>query len=246
MRRNQLYATIILLFFSLNLKSQPGDPELGARIFKSCTRCHGPKGEGKAQLKSPRIVGRESWYLKNQLIKFKEKQRGYSATDNKDFQEAADEHFRVHGVPLNTIENDSYSKLMHPIIQLTDDHEIESVIMYIGTLTTNQALDRIDGNISEGKKQYSACIKCHGKNAEGRKELQAPRLTNQHGWYLFEQLKDFRMGWRGTHPNDKNGKAMRTYSDNHQNHIVVDRDDESMKDIIAYILSLNNTVRGEQ
>ena len=237
---------MVVLLFSLNLKSLPGDLELGAKIFKSCTRCHGPEGEGKAQLKSPRIVGRESWYLKNQLTKFRERQRGYSAMENRNFQEAADEHFQVHGVPLNYRDNDSYSTLMHPLIQLMDDHELESVIMYIGTLKTNQALDRIDGNTVNGKRQYSACIKCHGINAEGRKERQAPKLTNQHGWYLFEQLKDFRLGLRGTHPNDQNGKAMRTQFDNDQNHMVVDKDDESMKDIIAYILSLNSAIRDEK
>lgn len=233
-----LFVLSLLLFDCAHIFS--GDIEKGSKIFKSCIVCHGQNGEGNKEIRAPQIIERQTWYLRNQLLKFKNKERGYGLKDDKEFLKDAVEHEKIHGSTSAYIENDPNSKLMHPLMGLMNEDDIESVIAYLATLKTDKEVEGIKGNARNGKKLYVSCSRCHGKNAEGNKKIGAPKLTNQHGWYLFEQLKDFRMGWRGTHRQDQSGKAMRTHSDNHQNHAVVDIDDESMRDIIAYILSLNS------
>lgn len=55
----------------------------------------------------------------------------------------------------------------------------------------------------KGKALYEQkCITCHGENAEGKKEEEAPRLAGQYDWYIISSLKNFVSGER------KNPKMM--------------------------------------
>ena len=58
----------------------------------------------------------------------------------------------------------------------------------------------------------SQCSSCHGTNGEGNGALKAPGLTSQQTWYLERQLRHFRDGVRGTHPQDEEGRTMASAS----------------------------------
>ncbi|MFN2329921.1 MAG: Rid family hydrolase [Chromatocurvus sp.] len=53
-----------------------------------------------------------------------------------------------------------------------------------------------------------ACTTCHGVGLVGNRALNAPRLAGLPGWYVRDQLRAFRQGWRGRHPGDTYGVAM--------------------------------------
>jgi cytochrome c553 len=56
------------------------------------------------------------------------------------------------------------------------------------------------------------CVACHGEQGEGREELNSPSITGLPAWYLEEQLRKFRAGQRGFHPEDIPGQQMRALS----------------------------------
>ena len=65
------------------------------------------------------------------------------------------------------------------------------------------------GDAEKGKVLYNICTACHGPNAEGNPALNAPANAGQDPWYLTRQLKNFRTGIRGAHPDDTFGAQMR-------------------------------------
>jgi len=56
------------------------------------------------------------------------------------------------------------------------------------------------------------CAACHGVNGEGKEELFSPSITGLPVWYIEEQLRKFRSGQRGSHPDDIPGQQMRAIS----------------------------------
>jgi len=56
------------------------------------------------------------------------------------------------------------------------------------------------------------CAACHGEKGEGKEELFSPSITGLPTWYLEEQVKKFRSGARGFHPEDLPGQQMRAVS----------------------------------
>ena len=56
----------------------------------------------------------------------------------------------------------------------------------------------------------------------------APRLKGMSDWYMARQLKNFREGVRGTHPQDPNGAQMALIA-------AMLADDAAIGDVIAYI-----------
>jgi cytochrome c553 len=53
------------------------------------------------------------------------------------------------------------------------------------------------------------CNRCHGMKGEGMKGLEAPLIAGMDAWYVESQLRKFRQGLRGTHPQDMPGTRMR-------------------------------------
>lgn len=56
------------------------------------------------------------------------------------------------------------------------------------------------------------CAACHGPNGEGKEELHSPSIAGLPVWYVEEQVKKFRAGTRGFHPEDLPGQQMRAIS----------------------------------
>jgi cytochrome c oxidase subunit 2 len=58
-----------------------GDLERGAKLYGTCTSCHGPDGQGIWALNAPRLEGQNDWYLKRQIQNYKNGVRGTHPSD---------------------------------------------------------------------------------------------------------------------------------------------------------------------
>ncbi len=63
-----------------------------------------------------------------------------------------------------------------------------------------------------GKDVYAVCMNCHGHQGEGIPLYAAPAIAGMPQWYLEGQLRKFRAGIRGGHPDDTEGLRMRPMS----------------------------------
>jgi cytochrome c oxidase subunit 2 len=161
-----------------------GDAAAGKPLYGVCAACHGPEAEGNPALHAPKLSGQGDWYLKRQLIQFKNGARG-----------AHDE--------------DAYGKQMAPMAAtLVDDAAIDNVVAYIESLPDNPAPPTLSAKTNSGQKRYATCAGCHGLDGRGIQAMNAPRLAGMSDWYLATQLKNFKRGIRGTHPKDLYGPQM--------------------------------------
>ena len=184
----------------------PGDPALGAASYAVCAACHGAQGEGLVALNAPKLSGQDPRYLRRQLRNYKIGLRG------------------IH-------EDDINGRIMAPMAAtLVNDAIVDNVIAYIGTLPDSPAPATVDGDVAHGAKLYTLCANCHGDDGQGIK-MNAPRQAGMNDWYLLSQLKNFKQGIRGQHPEDLNGKQMRAMAQTLQ-------DDQAMRDVVAYINTL--------
>jgi cytochrome c oxidase subunit 2 len=91
-----------------------GDAERGARLYQTCGLCHGGSGEGNWAMNAPRLAGMSDWYLKRQLINFRQE----------------DSAARRGGHP-----DDIYGDQMNLVgVMLKTDSAIDDVVAYINTL----------------------------------------------------------------------------------------------------------------
>jgi cytochrome c oxidase subunit 2 len=100
--------------------------------------------------------------------------------------------------------------------------------------TFSQTAARVKGDAQAGQALFATCTACHGEQGQGNKELGAPKLAGQDGWYLARQLQSFKQGVRGSHENDTYGKQMIPFAS-------MLADDAAMQNIVAYIASLPDT-----
>ena len=190
-------------YAELSLHKHKPDLAAGKALYQTCSACHGANGEGIQALNSPKLSGQEDWYLKRQLHYFKSGVRGAA-------------------------ENDVFGKQMAPMAAiLTDDKAINDVVGYITSLTDKPAPHTVQGNIENGKDIYLTCGKCHGLQGEGNWSLRAPRMAGMSDWYMVTQLKNFRHGARGAHPDDSTGYQMTS--------MVLSLTEEKVNDVVAYM-----------
>jgi len=74
--------------------------------------------------------------------------------------------------------------------------------------TYAEILAREPGNAVAGAAQYAVCAACHGQQGEGLQALNAPKIAGQGAWYMRTQLKNYKSGARGAHPQDTFGQQM--------------------------------------
>jgi len=87
------------------------------------------------------------------------------------------------------------------------------------------------GSAGAGKALYAVCAGCHGAQAEGNPALHAPKLAGLGDWYLKRQLKNYKLGARGTHDKDVFGKTMAPMA-------ATLADDAAIANVVAYIGTL--------
>jgi cytochrome c oxidase subunit 2 len=184
----------------------PGDVAAGKALYAVCAACHGAGGEGNLAVNAPKLSGQGTWYLARQLRQFKQGARG-------------------------TAEKDVFGKMMAPMAAtLADDKAIADVVAYIASLPDAKVAAAIQGNVDTGRSRYATCAACHGADGRGNAATNAPRLAGMSDWYMARQLKNFREGVRGTHPQDIYGAQMALVSG-------MMADDAAVGDILAYINS---------
>jgi cytochrome c oxidase subunit 2 len=184
-----------------------GDPKVGEALYATCAACHGTQAEGNKELNAPKLNGQAAWYLTRQLHDFKNGLRG------------------AH-------EDDIYGKQMIPFAtMLADDKAVRDVVAYITSLPETRAPATVAGNRNKGRAIYENCSACHGVQGQGVWSTYAPKLANMSDWYMQRQLQNFRMGVRGSHPQDFYGAQMGAVAKSLT-------DDRAIKDLLAYVQTL--------
>jgi cytochrome c oxidase subunit 2 len=127
---------------------------------------------------------------------------------------------------------DTYGAQMAPMAAtLVDDAAIDNVVAYIASLPDTDSAPTISGDTSRGKQIFVTCASCHGPDGQGIWSQNAPRLKGGDDWYIARQLENYRQGIRGSHPQDLYGKQMTLMSG-------MLRDDQAIRDLVAYINTL--------
>lgn len=122
---------------------------------------------------------------------------------------------------------------MYPMsLALRDPADIAALAEYVSSLPPTRPEVTLDGDAERGKALYAPCAACHGQQGEGLKALDGPALANTSDWYLLTQLKHYKDGVRGTNPKDVTGMRMRPMA-------IVLGDEQAMKDVIAYLMTLS-------
>jgi cytochrome c oxidase subunit 2 len=109
--------------------------------------------------------------------------------------------------------------------------DLDQVIDYVSRMNPISSTVTVAGDIDRGGDLYRTCAACHGPEALGQEALNAPALAGQSDWYLLKSLNDYRQGIRGAHPGDVYGLQMKAT-------VSLLRDDEAVRDVVAYIGSL--------
>jgi cytochrome c oxidase subunit 2 len=190
-----------------NSTAVAGNAAIGAAQYAVCAACHGQQGEGLQALNAPKLAGQSAWYLRKQLQNYKSGARG------------------AH-------QDDLYGRQMAPMAAtLGNEAAVDNVIAHILSLPDNATAATIDGDVTNGAKQYTVCAYCHGKDAMGVQALNAPRMAGMTDWYLKRQLENFQQGVRGLHPTDYYGFQMSLMA-------KVLYTEQDVNDLLAYINSL--------
>ncbi len=189
------------------LDAQAGDATIGSGLYGVCSACHGTEGQGMQALNAPKLAGQSEWYLRRQIENYKSGLRG------------------AH-------EDDTYGRQMAQMANaLADEAAIDNVIAHILKFPDEPAPATIEGNVEKGERLYRVCAYCHGADGMGIQALNAPRAAGMTDWYLVRQLKNFRDGVRGSHPQDYYGMQM-----GFMGRILMD--DQAINDLVAYINTL--------
>ena len=201
--------------FAQSRAQAAGDPAAGMALYAVCAACHGAQAEGNPALNAPKLSGQGAWYLRRELTNFKNGARGAAEQD-------------VAGKSMAAM-----------AATLATGADIANVVAYIETLPDNPAPTTVNGNARRGQNSYLTCGACHGADGRGVQAMNAPRLQGMSDWYLVTQLKNFKQGIRGGHPNDMYGPQMALLAA-----ILVD--DRATNDLVSYINTLQTNPRHEE
>lgn len=152
-----------------------------------CTVCHGSQLKGNANIGAPRLSGLSQWYVKRQLLNFKQGIRGAHAEDLQGGE-------------------------MKSMVAHLSDQDIAAITQWIGQTESPQPKATIAGDIAMGKSLYQGCAACHSGDASGNETLGAPSLQGLNDWYLLTQINHFRLGIRGSESGDVYGQQMQAAS----------------------------------
>jgi cbb3-type cytochrome c oxidase subunit III len=185
----------------------------GDVLFQNvCAQCHGPKGEGKEDVRAPSIANLPQWYVTTQVTNFHDGKRG---SDRKvDPQEA----------------------LMASIAKALNPEQIKAVAVHVEMLPLVIPAKRVieGADVAAGQLLfYERCMECHRYNASGEMAFGSPPLVGRQDWYLLAQLMKFKNLHRGAAKGDEKGAKMVQMA------TLFIEDEAAMKNVVSYILTLN-------
>ncbi len=198
MKKTLLALSISLVFSATPVFVQAeGNIATGAIKAASCGGCHGEDGNSMGST-FPKLAGQHAGYIVSQLQAFKDNARNAPmmaplamGLDDQSIEDIA-AYYASQKISPNQL----------PIIESDDDEEEtdESIQAKAAELDELMALGSDiyrNGNL---KTKVSACIACHGPEAEGNQPSSFPSLRSQHADYLIKALTDFKNGARSNVP----------------------------------------------
>jgi cytochrome c oxidase subunit 2 len=207
-RRNTALG-LLLVLVAVGASAKPALDPRGGEIFELCASCHGAQGAGNELFGAPAIAGMGQWYVEAQLLKFRKGWRGAHPDD-------------IEGMRMRPMSR-----------TLASDEDVKAVAAYVSELAPARPTPLLaSGDPEQGKTHYNTCATCHGADAAGNQQLNAPPLVHQDDWYLLRQLGKFKAGVRGSNLQDVPALQMRGMS-------MVLADDQAMRDVVAYIMTLS-------
>jgi len=145
------------------------DLENGEVLYRTCSACHGPNGEGVSDGTVPALAGQPFSVLARQIVNF----RAGTRSDER-MVHFTDRKHLAFSQPIADVAG-YISKLKRPA----------------GKTVPPQP------NAERGAMVYvRTCERCHGPVAEGDENMVMPRLASQHYEYLVKQLRDAAEGRR--------------------------------------------------
>jgi cytochrome c553 len=145
------------------------DPAKGAKLYETCTACHGAFGEGVEDGTVPAIGGQHFTVLAKQLVDFR---RGWRPDPR--MRHFSDVRFLV------------YSQ---------DIADVATHISGLPGRMPKPAPARDDSG--RGALLHArTCARCHGDQGEGNPDELTPRLASQNAAYMARQFEDTAAGWR--------------------------------------------------
>ena len=93
----------------------------------------------------------------------------------------------------------------------------------------------LPSDAAEGARLFAPCAACHGGKGEGNPAVNAPALGGQDAAYLERQLRNYRIGRRGTHKSDSLGAQMRALASTLA-------DDAAVAAVAKYVATLPKSV----
>jgi cytochrome c553 len=154
--------------------SQPPDT-MAARV-EACTPCHGNKGEGTSDVYFPRLAGKPSGYLYNQLLAFRSGRRRYPPMN-----------YLLEFLPDQYLQDMAdYFASQHPPLPSPTASDASAEVLKRGEALVTQ------GDTSA---QIPACASCHGPTLTGM-EPGIPGLLGLRPNYVSAQLGGWRYGTR--------------------------------------------------
>lgn len=203
----------LLLLLLAPVSSHAG--EVGALLFQNvCAQCHGTRGEGKDEVKSPSIASLPGWYTRTQLTNFHDGKRGaHTAADPQ-------------------------GAMMAAVAKTLTQAQIQEVAAHVEKLplVVPASLTVAGADVEAGRQLfYERCMECHRYNASGEMTFGSPPLVGRQGWYLMAQLMKFKNLHRGAAKGDEKGAKMVQMA------TLFIEDEQAMKNVVGYILTLNPT-----
>ncbi|NOY00762.1 MAG: c-type cytochrome [Verrucomicrobia bacterium] len=164
---------------------QEGDKAEGNVYQRICLACHGDKGQGNLQLRTPSIAGLPDWYVISQLKKFRGRLRGGHEKDLTGIQ-------------------------MHAIAVSLNEEQMKEAAALIAKMPLHATKNTLKGDAAKGMYVYlDQCMECHRYNGSGEVAFRSGQLVGLQDWYMLGQLEKFRRGIRGTDRKDEDGLRMR-------------------------------------
>ncbi len=144
-----------------------------AALLNRCAACHGAQGQGNPALAAPPLAGQDAAYLARQLNNFQAGRRGYAEQDE------AGQRMRAQAAGLDAAQMASLAQ------------------HYAGLPAVALAVAAGTPDPQGAARYQDTCAVCHGQQAQGYPQMQAPNLRILGGWYIERQLASYVQGWRG-------------------------------------------------